>query len=162
MMQQGGQAPSLEGDTALSAQAAAYRNARNRSSDRQRATLAERSAFQGTNYGGAGSGSFDTGLMGIEEAGGRDIAGYEANLVGQEVQAKRAQLMQALNMANSVGARTEAAQIQQQLAMLQAQLSREGMAQQQTQFGDDLGYRYANMETGLNRDMLIAAMGGYS
>ena len=146
------QPPSVEGNTPLSAQAATYRNARLRESQRNRASMAERFAQEGLNSGGQGSGAFDTGITGLNESAGRDIAGYEAGLVGQETQARRQQLMQALQLANAVGARSEAAQLQRELALLSGSLNQENA-------GSQLGLNYAQLEAELNRQALMAALG---
>ncbi len=149
------QGPVTAQDENISSQSNAYSAARTRAADQQRSKLAERAAASGLNSGGAGSGSFDTGLNGIYEGAGQDIAGNDAALVGKEVDARRAQMMQALQMANSVGAQDEANQIQAALANLDSQNQAQGLnvgAQLTTQ-GQQLSGQVANQGANLTAGM---------
>lgn len=112
------QQPVSMNDPALRAQSDAYTTARTRAASQQRSALAERMAATGLNSGGQGSGTFDTGLNGIYESSGQDIAGNDAGLMGAEVAARRADLTNSLQMANAVGARDEAQKIQLELSDL--------------------------------------------
>ena len=146
-------------DPNINPQAVAYRRARERGAERERAQAAERAAFMGLNSGGQGSGAFETDIQGIREGAGEDIAGYEAGLVGQEVQARRQQLMQGLELANAVGARTEALALQRQLADLDNKYRYASLGQQQGQFEDRTAYDYAQLEAEMNRQALLAGLG---
>ena len=132
-------------DPTIKAQTDAYNVTRQRSADRERQMLAERAAASGLNSGGAGSGSFDTGLQGIQEQTGQDEAGFGAGLVGRELESRRTKLQTLLAMAVQSGDNESARALQAQLAKMNDQLVRAQMAQQGGQFGQDLAYRYANM-----------------
>jgi hypothetical protein len=158
-------------DPNLGPQSRAYAAARERSAGKERAATAERAAFTGLNSGGQGSGAFNSGLQGIQENAGRDIASNDAGLVGQEVQARRADLMNALQLANAIGARDQSASIQQQLAQLDntyryAQLGQQNnqfysqLQQQQNQFNDNYGLNKAQLEADMNRNAILAALNG--
>ena len=149
----------VNSDPNLSPQARAYAAARQRSAAQEREQTAERAAFQGLNSGGQGSGAFDTSLAGIQENAGRDIAGNEAGLVGQEVAARRNDLQQALQLANAIGARDQASQLQQQLAQLDTTYRYAALNQQNSQFGDTYGLDRAKYESETNRNALLDAWG---
>lgn len=159
LLNQDSSAPSIE-DPTIKPQADTYAYSRNRSAQNERAALAERFAFEGLNPGGQGSGAFDSSIQGGLENAGRDIAGYNAGLVGNEVQARRQNLMQALSLAQALGARTEAQQIQVQLAQLDAALRQEGLTQQNNQYYSGLGFNYDALQATLNREALLGALGG--
>lgn len=154
------QAPVDPNDPIIANRTAAYRTARERGAGREREAAAERAAFTGLNSGGQGSGSFDTAIQGINENASQDVAGFGANLQGEELQARRQQLVQALSLANSMGARTEAAQLQMALSELDAQLRREGLVQQQGQFEDTMGLNYNELLARLNRESYLSALEG--
>jgi hypothetical protein len=145
-------------DPNLASQADAYSVARQRAAGRERAMTAERAAAEGLNSGGQGSGAFDTSLQGINENAGRDIAGYNAGLVGQEVQARRNDLLNALQIANSVGARDQSSAIQQQLAALDNQYRYAALAQNQGQFNDTYGLNKAQLEAEANRNAILSLL----
>lgn len=145
---------------ALAGQSDAYHVATDRAARRQREALAERMAFEGLNAGGQGSGAFETGIQGIQENAGEKQGAFDAGLVGQEVAARRQQLTNALQIANAVGARTEALALQKQLADLDNQFRYASLGQQQGQFEDTTAFNYANLQAELNRQALLSAMNG--
>jgi hypothetical protein len=153
-------------DPTLKGQADAYQVAARRGETRTRAAMAERAAASGTLH----SGGFDTGVQGLSEQTGENIAGYGANLVGQELQNRRGALAQNLALANAIGARTEAMQLQAQIADIDAHLRAQAMTNQQGQFyaglqqnqgqyEDSLAYQYANLIAALNRQSMLAGLG---
>lgn len=161
----------VQTDPNLAPQARAYSTARQRGASREREALAERAAFGGFNPGGAGSGAFTSGVADIGERAGEDIAGQQAGLVGQEVQARRNDLQNSLQLANAIGARDQSTQLQQQLADLDNKYRYASLGQQESQFGRNLGFQQGqwNDQYGLNlaefkakqdRDALIAALRG--
>lgn len=170
------QIPTID-DPTLKPQADAYNAQRTRGARDERSALAERAANQGLIQGGQSSGAFDTGMQGIQEKASQDTSSHDAALVGTELQARRGQLMQALQLAEALGARTEASNIQSELAALDAQLRTTGMGIQSdlgrgqlglgllgTLLGDQnqknqLGFNYADLLSRLNRDSLLAGMG---
>lgn len=165
-------------DPDLKPQADAYRLAQDRSAQQQREQLAERAAFMGLNSGGQGSGAFESGIQGITEQAGENTAGFNADLIGRKIDARRQQLMQALQLADALGARSESQTLQSQLAALDAQMRQNALGVQNDlgrgqlglgllnttlnnqQFYDRLGYDYAGLSTQANRDAYLAALGG--
>lgn len=117
-------------DPNLSQQSETYRASRQRGTERQRSALAERAAQTGT----SGAGGFDTAVGNLYGDESRDIAGNDAELVRGEMTARRAQMMQALTLAQQTGNADAARQLQTQLALLDASLN-------QSQFTDELGFR---------------------
>jgi hypothetical protein len=130
--------PSIK-DPALAAQSSAFRQARDRGATQQRAQAAERAAANGTLQGGQSSGSFDTTIGGIAESAGQDIASNDAQLVWQEVQARRDEVQDLLSMALQSGDAESARDLQAELARMDAELRRQQMAQQHRQFITGLG-----------------------
>lgn len=136
--------PSID-DPELAAQSGAYRRGTQRSMADERAMLAERAAQNGTLQGGQSSGGFDTALQGVQERGGEANAAYDADLVGNEIEYRRAAYNQLLDMALQSGDSESARALTKELANLDAQLRREGMAQSASQFNQGMDfdrYRY--------------------
>lgn len=101
-----------------------------------RGALAERSAQEGTNPGGAGSGYFDSAIQGQIEDQGRNLSGMEANLRYQELNNKRQELVQAISLAQG----QERINLQAQLQQMNNEMSRLQLSQQNSQFYDTMGY----------------------
>lgn len=135
-------APSMA-DPALAAQSEAYRRSRERGADQERAAMAERAAAQGTLIGGQSSGSFDTALGGIREAASEDIAGNDAQLMGAEVSARRAEVQSLLNMALQSGDAESARMLQLQLAKMDEALRKQALSENARQFDASDRYRYS-------------------
>lgn len=152
-------APVSLSDPALSGQAAAYHVTQQRSSDQMRSALAERLAAEGLNSGGQGSGTFDTGVQGIQEQQGQNEAGFNANLVAQETQARRQDLTNQLQLANAVGARKEAAQIQLALSQLDQTYKYAALNQNESQFTDSTIFNYEQLKAQMDRDAILHALG---
>ncbi len=68
--------------------------------------------------------------------------------------------MQGLQMADALGARTEANALQSQLAAIDAQLRQTALSMSDNHFYDQLGFDYSSLLTGANRDALMAALNG--
>ncbi len=150
----------INSDPNLAPQANAYSAARQQGAARERAALAERAAFGGLNSGGAGSGAFNAGVADVGERAAQDIAGQQAGLVGQEVTARRNDLMNSLQLANAIGARDQSASIQAQLANLDNQYKYAALGQNQSQFNDQYGLNKAQLGAQLNRDAYLQLLGG--
>ena len=118
----------------------AFRRAQVRGGEQQRAALAERAAFTGLNSGGAGSGAFETGIQGIQEGIGENTAAFDAGLVGQELQGRRAQLQNLLQMALATGDAEAARMVQLQMAQMDDALRRSVLDQQKYQYDDTMGF----------------------
>ena len=156
-----GRAEQPVGNMAGDPRALAFSGARQAGAQRERAKLAERAAFQGLNPGGQGSGAFESGAAGINQQASRDIAGQQAGLVGEEMQARRQELISALQIASAVGARDQEAQLRLQLANMDESFRRAQLAQQGSQFSDQFGLSLASQIADLNRDSLITAGQGF-
>ena len=147
------------GDMAGDPRAQAFSGSRQSGAQRERAKLAERAAFQGLNPGGQGSGAFETGVAGIGQQASRDIAGQQAGLVGEEMQARRDDLIRALQIASAVGARDQEAQLRLQLANMDEAFRRAQLSQQGSQFDDRFGLERASQIALLDRDAILGAAG---
>jgi hypothetical protein len=128
-------APTLT-DPTLKGQADAFSLGQTRAKDRARSVLAERAAGQG-GAGVEGEG-FSQGLMGLEQQQGEAEGSFNAGLVGQELQQRRQQLMSAAALAGNQITSEQQLALQKQLADVDAQIKREGMAQQGGQFSQSL------------------------
>lgn len=110
------------GDVENDPRAAAFRVAQRRNYDRDRAQAAESAAVNGF----TGSGGFDGTVRGLNQQRAEAEAGYEAGLVGEQMAERRAELMNAMAMASALGDRESAADLQRELATLDATVRREG------------------------------------
>ena len=72
---------------------------------------------------------------------GQATGGFEAELMGREVQAKRDEISNALNNAQGLLTMEQQLALQQKLANMDDVIKRMGLAQSDKQFGLDLGYR---------------------
>jgi hypothetical protein len=156
------QQPVDQNDPVIADARNAYRAQNDIAARGQRSALAERLAAEGLNPGGQGSGAFDTGVQGIGEQSGRASSQYAANLQVNELHDRRNLLVQALQMADAMGARTESQQLQAQLAQIDAALKQQqlalsytGLQQGQGQYQDSLSFQYAQLLANANRDALI-------
>jgi hypothetical protein len=112
-----------------------------RERQQRRAAMAERAAANGLLQGGASSGAFDADVAsGYEDAAGRK-SDVRSQLFGREVQARRGQLTNLLNMALQSGDAESARAIQMQLAAMDNQFRFANLGEQRRQFDDTLGYR---------------------
>jgi hypothetical protein len=139
MFQKSQQPPSIT-DPALAAQSETFRAGQQRSAERQRSQLAERMAHQGFASGGAG-GALDAGIQQIGAQRGLNEATYDAGLVGNEVSARREELMQAMQLAASIGNQEAARELQKELSMLDIGLRGRGLDIQENLGGQDVGLR---------------------
>ena len=143
LMEQLGQATSpldLNSD-AMRTQLDPQRVALQRSAERQRSQMAARLAQEGL----LDSGTFDTGLRGIEQQRGESEASMTGAVIGRELASRRDQVQRLLNMAMQSGdnesARVLAGQLQsiemqlsQERSLAGQQLTREGQQIQQGQY----------------------------
>ena len=104
-------------------------------------------------------------MQGLNEEASSDIADYEGRLAQTETQSRRELLVQALQLAQAMGATNESNQLQRELAALDAQIRREGLGlnyaqlgQQQGQFEDTMGLNYNQLLAQMNREALLAGM----
>lgn len=157
---------SLSGDVnADSAEVApaisAYNTQSQRDQARERESLAERYYALGSNGGvGLNSGGFNSAVQQGMEAASLNRANFTGNAVWNAGQARRNQLQGMLQMAVNAGESDAAQQIQLQIASIDANLRSQGLSQQNTQFNDQLGLSYSQLESQLNRDEMLAALRG--
>lgn len=148
-----------------------------RDTERARAQLAER---LGASHAIA-SGGFNTKVRGLQEQQGIRNQSYVANLASDRFKQREAQLNQAIAMARAVGQddvavqlenekmklAVEALRVQQELGLKDIDL-RKYLGEGQLNLGgaqlglgyDQLGFNYANLANSMNRDAVLAALGG--
>jgi hypothetical protein len=152
-------APVDGSDPIISGQTDAYRNEQSRGADRQRAVLAERAAADGSLQGNSSSGGFDSAIQGIQEQAATKTGDFKTQLMGRELENRRASLNQLMQMALQTGDAESARTLQMQLAQIDDQTKRLGLSQNQSQFNDTFGagradrfsddqYRNAKLTTG--------------
>jgi len=124
--------PEQSMDVANDPRAAAFRLAQRRNQDRTVAQAVEDAAYGGR----LGSGGFEGDMRGINQARAESEAGFEAGLVGERMAERRAELTQAMAFAQALGDRESAADLQRELAQIDASLQREGYSV--TQRGQDV------------------------
>lgn len=134
-----------------------------RGADRQQKALAERSAAGGTRA----TGGFNVGVRGIQERAGEQGAAFSAGLAVDRLQAREAQLVEAIRLARAVGQDDIANQLEVQRLQLQSELGRGDLALRgelgRGQLGlgyDNLGLGYADLIYRGNRDTVLAGGGG--
>lgn len=140
-----------------------YQIASLRGADRERKQLAERNAASGTRA----TGGFNVGVQGINERTGERNSQYASGLALDRLSAREQQLVQAIQIARSVGQDDIANQLELQRLQLQGELGRGDLALRgelgRGQLGlgqDQLGLSYADLITRANRDATLAALGG--
>ena len=160
LMDQGNKPVDLQNDPVLKAQSDTYRVSKKRGEAEGRAALAERAAFTGLNSGGQGSGSFESGLASLGERTNEDIASHDAQLAYGELNARRQALLQAIQIADAIGARNEAQQLNTALAQIDAALKQAQMAQSQGMFEDQKAFDYTQLLEMANRNAYLGALNG--
>lgn len=140
---------------------AAYNTQSQRDEQSGRDRIAEEYYAMGQG-GGAGldSGSFHTATEQAREAAAGQRSNFTGSAVFQEAQARRSQLSDLLKTATTYGLTSQAQALQAEIAKIDAQLRDKGLTQQNSQFGDNLGFDYANLQAQLNRDAITAGLNG--
>ena len=105
----------------------------------RRAAAAERGAAQGTLLGGASSGAFDAEVASGFEDKGAALSGIKAQLFGRELQGRRQQMSQMLQMAVQSGDNEQARALQLQLGQMDNEIRRYGISEGGRQFDRGLG-----------------------
>lgn len=148
--------PTTEDSPDIAPALSAYNNQSQRGQEQNDAALAE--AFYAN--GNLGSGAFRT----TQQAGREATAGTRAQFAGQTIltasQQKRQQLQEMLQTATTMGMTQQAQEIQKQIALIDAGLRDKGLNLQNSQFGDQLGFNYANLIAQMNRDSLLNGLNG--
>jgi len=134
-------------------------------------------AFSAAGSGMGGSGAQDVRERMVNEGAAQNTASFEAELVGRELQNLRDEKAQALAALMGMGENDQTRALQRELAELDAQIRRAGIASserlgmagigvdrdrlrmQDKHFGLDLGFRIGDAEAGYNERALRALMG---
>lgn len=135
-----GQAPVTEAD--IASQYGPMSQANQRARDQAKAATAQRAAFEGSNQGGQG-GSFDAETAKVDEAYAAQEGQLSAKLIGQELQARRADVVNALGFAQGeekMALQMQLAQIDKELRQASLNLQEKSLGQQNQQFYDQMGY----------------------
>jgi hypothetical protein len=179
--QMGAQPGNMQADPIYQQQVGAFNVASQRNAERAKAQLAESAAQSGqTNSGG-----FNSMARGLQEQQGQNESGFAAQLAGQRLKQQEDKIQQAMQMAMQLGDRD----LQAQLAAKQAEIQQAGLSlqgelgrgdldlrktlgagqlnlgyaglQQQGRLADNtLGFNYAQLQNQMNRDAVMALMGG--
>lgn len=147
----------------------AARVAASRGLDDERRVMAERAYAQGG--GNVDNGALNQGIQQSMERNAVGLGQIKSNLYTHEIDAQRQQLNHALDLANAVGARTEAAAIQEKLAALEQQYRYAALGENGRQFDAGLGehsrefddsqvFNWADWQQRQNRDALLAGLNG--
>lgn len=139
-------------------EALAYQDANQRNSAMLRSVMAERLAAsgQGVAEGGASSGGFDTGAIGIAEDQAQKQAQFEADLTHRNLTERHDRLMQALTLSAGYLTDSQRLELQQEL-----QRTNEAMQQLELQFKyDQLGFDISKWQQGQNTGTVGAGAGG--
>jgi hypothetical protein len=128
-----GEKPVTGEDVASQYQPAAA--ALDRSAQLERAASAQRGAVTGTNIGGGG-GALEGDIASIRENTGSQQGQLMAKLLGDELQARRSDVVNAIGFAQG----EEKTALQRQLGLIDAQLRQTQLDQQNRQFYDNMGY----------------------
>ena len=111
-----------------------------RGSIRARAESAQRRAVEGTGAQGGGGGANDSDLNSINENLSSNQSGLMAQLMKDEISARRQDVVNALQFAQG----DQRMQLQKQLAEMDNQLQALGMSNQNQQFYDNLSWQMSN------------------
>lgn len=115
-----------------------------RAAERRRAQMAERAAARGE----TGAGGFDVEVDKINADRGMADAAFEADLMKDELQNQRAQLMQALEMGRGIMGDRETRALQEKLGLLDAEIRKMGIKQQGELGRGDLAVRLRQLAQG--------------
>lgn len=127
-----------------------------RGAEKQRKALAERSAASGTRS----SGGFNVNTRGIYENAGNEAASYASGLALNRLQAREAQLNEAIRMARAVGQDDIANQLELVRLQLQAELGRGDLNLRRDLGFSRLGFDYTDLIMKANQNAVISALGG--
>lgn len=145
-----GESSDYSNDPNMKAASSAHRAAGDRATARSRMAMAERSAAEGLNNGGQGSGQFDSAIQSQIEGQGIDQANFDSKMVIDEISARRSDVINALQFAQG----EERIKLSMELAQMNDQLQRAQMGQQNTQFYDTMGYNMGRDNQNYNLNYL--------
>lgn len=151
--------PVTANDPAIKAEMDAQGATLERNRVQRRAADAERAAMNGLLNGGQSSGSFEQNIASGFEDKGQQLTGIQAQLFTREIQSRRTQVAQLLNMAMQSGDAESARALQYQLALMDDALRRLGLQQQQSQFDSTFGLDAARFQYGKDKDLAMYGAG---
>lgn len=134
-------------DPAIKAQFDPIKGVMERSGQMARGAAAERQAFTGTNVAGGG-GALDAEVNSINEGTGAKEGELMAGLIGDELKGRRADVANAINFAQG----EEKMNLQRELAAIDAEIRKQGLSQQNTQFYDNQAYNIGRDEYMFNQN----------
>jgi hypothetical protein len=162
-------------------QVKAFNLSSQRNAERAQAQLAESAAQTGQTQ----SGGFASMSRGLQEKQGETESGFAAQLAGQRLKQQEDKIQQAMQMAMQLGDRDLQAQLAQKqseiqqaglglqgelgrgdldlrktLGMGQLNLGHASLNQQGQQANNALGFSYAQLQNQMNRDAMLALLGG--
>jgi hypothetical protein len=147
--------PSLD-DPTLAPQVEVYRAQAQRGQERQRLAASERAAATGQSE----SGYLDNLIMkGIQDQA-MNTAGFNANLLGGEMNKRRDELQAGLRLAAATGDAESARELQTRLAQVDAMMQQQNLGLQSRLGEGDLNLRWGLGMEGLNQRALEIIMGG--
>jgi hypothetical protein len=143
LMQRLGEAgkPVDENDAYIQAPLSAARNEASRQIDTERGELAERLYAQG---GGLNTGALTQGIQASRERTATGLGNLRATLITRELDSRRTEMRDLLQMALASGDASLAREVQMQLAQLEATLRREGYGLQAGMFEANLNQQAVN------------------
>jgi hypothetical protein len=151
--------PVTADDPSIAPEMAAQTRLAERTRQDRRAAAAERAAADGLLNGGQGSGSFESDVASGYEDKGQQLAGIQAQLFGREIQSRRDKVAQLLSMAMQSGDAESARALQFQMAQMDDQIKRLGLAQDQSHWNDSFGLEGGKFQYQKDRDVALAGLG---
>lgn len=142
-----GEAPVSADDPAIKAQFDPIKGVMERGGQMARGAAAERQAFNGTNVAGGG-GALDAEVNSINEGTQSKEGELMAGLVGDELKGRRADVANAINFAQG----EEKMNLQRELAAIDAEIRKQAMSNQNTQFYDNQAYNIGRDEYMFNQN----------
>jgi hypothetical protein len=146
-------------DPQIAKEMQAQSNVLERTRQDRRAAAAERAAADGLLNGGQGSGSFEGDVASGYEDKGNALTGIQSQLFGREIQSRRDKMAQLMSLAVQSGDADSARALQMQIAQMDDQLKRLGLAQSQSQFNDQFGLSAGQFQYQKDRDAALAGLG---
>lgn len=144
-----------QNDPAFATQRDAINLEAQRMKEQRQSQAAERLSVQGLNTGGA----MDTAATAATQAEGEMRLSGMSDLMGRELQGQRAQLMQALQIAQSAGLADQEMALRERLAQLDMAIRREGYGTQERIAGQDVRLRDRLGTGNLNLGLLQTLLG---
>lgn len=121
-------------DPALKAQSSAYGLQQQRAKERDREALAGRAAATGQSSDLASGGAFNEGLSALEQRQGESQAGFDANLIGNDLQQQRDDLYRYTALAGNTLNADENRALTEKMKNLDLEIQKQQLSQNQSQF----------------------------